>query len=71
MLYFKLIITASVIFGIITVLFFILAVLYIFKHDEIKHAIFTTLAGLLTAIISVFAYINVTIPMPTILPLVY
>lgn len=71
MLYFKLIITASVIFGIITVLFFILAVLYIFKHDEIKHAIFTTLAGLLTAIISVFAYINVTIPMPTILPLDY
>lgn len=71
MSYFKLLITISVVFGVISLLCLILSIIYLLKGNENKNVLFNAMASLFTGLVSVLSYVNTSVPSPTILPLDY
>lgn len=66
---FEIYIFISVVGGILTLIFSIIAFIFAIKEGTEKSTIFSALAALISAIIAILSYVNINVPIPTILPL--
>lgn len=66
---FEIYIFVSVIGGILTLIFSIIAFIFAIKEGAEKSTIFSVLVALISAVIAILSYVNITVPIPTILPL--
>lgn len=69
MISFEILIAISILFGILTIIFIITAIVFFILNKDKKSSILSMIATLLTAVVSLPTYLNVDIPSPTIYPL--